>query len=139
MSSGDPVARMWAEAWGLLDRAERLRRHFFELGGPGGRHPSWQAPVDVLETADELVIVVALPGVDTERIEVVVDGDTLLVRGHRPLPTGRKTSRIHRLEIPWGEFVRRIELPPGVHTRPEHHLIDGCLHLVFAKVNGGAR
>jgi HSP20 family molecular chaperone IbpA len=139
MSSGDPVARMWAEAWGLLDRAERLRSHFFDLGGGGGRHPSWQAPVDVLETADELVIVVALPGVDAERVEVVVDGGTLLVRGHRPLPTGRRTSRIHRLEIPWGEFVRRIELPAGVQARPEHRLVDGCLHLVFTKVNGRPR
>ena len=139
MSSGDPVARMWAEAWGLLDRAERLRRHFFELGGSGGRLPSWQAPVDVLETADELVIVVALPGVDAASIEVVVDGGTRLVRGHRPLPTGRRTSRIHRLEIPWGEFVRSMELPTGVQPRPEHRLVDGCLHLVFQKVEGGAR
>jgi len=137
MSSGDPVARMWAEAWGLLDRAERLRRHFFELGGAGERAPSWQAPVDVFETAGELRLVVALPGVDTDRIEVLVDAGVVNVRGYRPLPTGREATRIHRMEIPWGQFVRSIELPPGVHTRPEHRLVDGCLHLVFQKVSGG--
>jgi HSP20 family protein len=139
MSSRDSVARMWAEAWGMLDRAERMRRHFFELGGAGDRHPIWQAPVDVVETAEELRILVALPGADPESIEVVVDGGVLLVRAWRPLPAGAQASRILRLEIPWGEFVRRIELPAGVLAHPEYRLVDGCLRLVFHKANGGAR
>jgi HSP20 family protein len=128
-----PGAWMWAEACELLDRAERLHRQFFVPQGAQGRQPSWQPPVDLLESEEELWIYVALPGVDKEQLEVVVEQGTLIVSGERLMPGGRGTV-IHRLEIPYGRFERRIELPPGRYDAVGRELIDGCLTLALRKL-----
>jgi HSP20 family protein len=128
-----PGAWMWAEACELLDRAERLHRQFFVPQGAQGRQPSWQPPVDLLETEEELWIYVALPGVDKEQLEVVVEQGTLIVSGERLMPQGRGTV-IHRLEIPYGRFERRIELPQGRYDAVRRELIDGCLTLALRKL-----
>ena len=59
MSTKDPVNWMLAEAIDSLARAERLGQQFFSL-----RESGWEPPIDVLETEDEFLIFVALPGVD---------------------------------------------------------------------------
>jgi HSP20 family protein len=131
MRSGDPFASMWAEARELLERAERLHAHFFEPGRSEAGRPTWQAPVDVFETGEGLTIVVALPGVAPEALEVLLDGQTLIVTGHRPLPARAPGARIQRLEIPWGRFVRRIALPGRDLHVAEQSLAHGCLTLVL--------
>ena len=68
-----PNSWMWSEACDMLARAERLHREFFRPG-PSGRIPSWQPPVDVIETEREVLVLVALPGVDPERVEAAIDG-----------------------------------------------------------------
>jgi HSP20 family protein len=134
MRSRDPDAWMWAEACELLDRAERLHRQFFVPQRPEGRRPAWQPPVDLLETEDELWICVALPGVAKEQLEVLVEGGVLIVTGERPMPGRTRGMRIHRLEIPYGRFERRIELPPGRFDVIERELADGCLSLGLRKL-----
>jgi HSP20 family protein len=127
-------AWMWAEACELLDRAERLHRQFFVPQGAQGRQPSWQPPVDLLETEEELWIYVALPGVGKEQLEVVVEQGTLIVSGERLMPGPGRGTVIHRLEIPYGRFERRIELPPGRYDAVRRELIDGCLTLALHKL-----
>ena len=41
-----------------------------------------RAPVDIFETSESLVLVADMPGVSRERLEVRVDGDTLLLEGN---------------------------------------------------------
>jgi HSP20 family molecular chaperone IbpA len=125
---------MWAEACELLERAERLHRQFFVPQRSKGRQPAWQPPVDLLETESELWICVALPGVAKEQLEVLVEAGVLIVSGVRPLPGAAKGARIHRLEIPYGRFERRIELPPGRFDVVQRDLIDGCLTLGLRKL-----
>jgi HSP20 family protein len=134
MRSRDPGAWMWAEACEMLDRAERLHRQFFVPQRSRGRQPSWQPPVDLLETEMELWIWVALPGVVKEQLEVLVEAGVLIVTGERPMPGSAKGTRIHRLEIPYGRFERRIELPPGRFDVVQRDLIDGCLILGLRKL-----
>ena len=75
MPSRDPRIWMWAEALDMMDKAERMHRQFFQPGTPAqGRRPTWQPPVDLIETADEYLVVVALPGVRPDQVQVVVDG-----------------------------------------------------------------
>jgi HSP20 family protein len=69
MPPRDPTVWMWAEAQRMLDRAERLHQRFFEPTR-GGPQPSWEPPVDVFETPGGLLIEIALPGVDPERLEI---------------------------------------------------------------------
>ncbi len=76
---------MWAEAVDLLERAERMQRQFFRLA-TGEQRPRWEPPVDVYSRGDEILIEVALPGVPSERVELVFAPGELIVRGERRLP-----------------------------------------------------
>jgi len=124
MANGQLAARMWAEACAAMERAERLHRQFFHYAGP-----HWQAPIDVFESRDGLTVLIALPGVEPERINVALSAGILVVRGERPLPSEVKTSRILRMEIPHGHFERRIELPAEPFELSGRHLANGCLML----------
>ena len=134
MPTREPGAWMWAEACELLERAERLNRQFFQPRPATARQPAWEPPVDVLETESELWILVALPGVSVERVEVLVQDGTLVVAGERPMPGRSRAGIIRRLEIPYGHFERRIELPAGRFDVMRRELVDGCLVLGLRKL-----
>ena len=133
MSTKNPVNWMLSEAIDSLARAERLHQQFFSLqSGTGAREPSWEPPIDVLETDREFLILVALPGVDPDQVEAVIEDGTLIIRGHRVLPAELRNARIHRLELPQGRFERRILLPTGRYA-VSRFAMNGCVALRLAK------
>jgi HSP20 family molecular chaperone IbpA len=132
MRYNDPRATMWAEACEMLEQVDRLQRQFFRPSGAALR-PAWEPPVDVFETEDALLIVVALPGVAVEDLRVVAENRVLTVVGERRLPRG-SAGAIHRLEIPHGRFERRLTLPPGSYELTDSNLSDGCLTLQLRKL-----
>ncbi|GIX28570.1 MAG: heat-shock protein [Burkholderiales bacterium] len=134
MTIRDTPEWMWAEACELLERADRLQRRFFQLGRGLARRPTWEPPVDIVEDGALVTILVALPGVPSEAVEVMIDGPMLRVVGHRPLPAGSRRAVIHRLEIPYGRFERRIELVAGRLQLERQELRDGCLRLLLRKL-----
>ena len=134
MPSHDLEKWMWAEACDMLDKADRLHRQFYRPSRKGVPRPTWEPPVDVLETDHEFGVQVALPGVEPERIEALLDDNVLIVRGQRRLPIDSNATVIHRLEIPHGHFERRIELPPGRFELGRRDLVNGCLILTFRKL-----
>ena len=123
---------MWAEAFDLLDQADRLHRQFFRLTSQRSA-ACWEPPVDVYEDEREVVVVVAMPGVPAERVEVISEPGTLLVRGTRPLPIAETGHRVRQLEIPYGAFERRIALPGHLEGSPPE-IVQGCLVIRLRKV-----
>ena len=65
---------------------------------------------------------------------MLVEQGVLIVSGERPMPGRAQGTVIHRLEIPYGRFERRIELPPGRFDVVQRELIDGCLTLGLRKL-----
>ena len=130
----DPRHLMWAEACALLARAEQLHRQFFEPSREGGRLARWEPPIDVLETERQLRIIIALPGVAPDAVQVQTEGGTLTIVGSRPLPSCEGNAKIVRLEIPYGSFERRIALQLNRWRLSERELKNGCLVLTFAKL-----
>ncbi len=124
-----PSHLMWAEALALVARAEQMRRGFFQPGATG-----WEPPVDLLETADALIITAALPGVRVADVELVIGRGELAIVGLRRPPALLRDARVHRLELPQGRFERRIALPPGAFDLVRRELADGCLTIVLRKV-----
>jgi HSP20 family molecular chaperone IbpA len=138
MARDDTRDWMWSEALQMLAQAERLHRQVFRPV-PGPRGASWEPPVDVLETRDAVLILAALPGVDPEQVEAVIDSGTLILSGERTLPDEMRTAVIHRLELPQGRFERRIELPPGRYSTVRSVSAHGCLVISLAKAPRVAR
>lgn len=134
MPTRDLERWMWAEACSMLDQAERLQRQFFDPPGRGGPARAWQPPIDIYSHGNELVIMAALPGVTSERLEVGIDGAMLVIAGERRLPGALRDHRVDRLEIPRGRFERRLRLPPGVYHIDRLELAHGCLLLVLHRV-----
>ena len=129
---------MWAEACQVLERAERLQRQFFRLAVSPTHRPGWEPPVDVFETGTDLWVLVALPGVDPEQVDVRFGAGALIVAGERALPVELRAAAIHRLEIPHGRFERRIELPFGRYELRRRQLVHGCLVVALHKRDRGA-
>lgn len=123
---------MWSEACDMLARAERMHREFFRPAR-ARRQPTWEPPADVLETEHDVLVFVALPGVDPARVEAAIDGADLVVAGTRALPPALHTAVIHRLELPQGRFERRIRLPAGRYASVRHAMTNGCLMVTLEK------
>ena len=114
-----------------------MHRQFFRPAGVDRPQGMWEPPVDVFEDEIELVIVIALPGVPTDRIEVTIDGADLVIRAQSRLPFAGTRRVVRRLEIPYGHFERHIRLPDARYDDATRELVNGCLTLRLRKV--GAR
>jgi HSP20 family molecular chaperone IbpA len=136
MPSRNPTEWMWAQACGLLEQAEHMHRQFFQLSTAGTSRVIWEPPVDIFEDHEEIVVVVALPGVARDSIEIISDAGTLVIRAQSNAAFAAirgARSVIKRLEIPYGTFERRIALP-DVRLQPgTRELRDGCLILRLRK------
>jgi HSP20 family protein len=133
MATKDPINWMLSDAIETLARAERLHQQFLKLRPwAGAEEPCWEPPIDVLETDREVLILIALPGVDPDEVEAMIDQGALVVSGRRVLPVELRNARIHRLELPQGRFERRIPLPLG-HYTITRFATYGCVGLRLTK------
>ena len=133
MSTKDPINWMLSNAIETLARAERLHQQFLNLQPwTGTGEPSWEPPIDVLETEREVLILIALPGVDPDEVIAIIDKGMLVVSGRRVLPAELRNARILRLELPQGRFERRIPLPLGRYTITRF-AANGCVGLRLGK------
>ncbi len=115
----------------MLARAERLHRDFFRPAAL----PAFEPPADILETEREVLILVALPGVDATKIVSAIEDSALVIEGTRKLPAEFATATIHRLELPQGRFYRRLPLPPRRYSRVQRAELAGCLLIKLEKAD----
>lgn len=116
---------------GLIDR-------MFGGGATPQYHNARVPPVDVVETADSFVVVMDLPGVRREDLNVDLAGVVVTVsaeaRSFDP-PDARWISHERRV----GRYVRAINLSQSVDAqRIEAKYEDGILELTLPKPKSGA-
>src|SRR3954463_6039024 len=110
---------IWYRANDLLQQTELNQRNFLQISSRAnyratqGRNPSWEPPVNVIETDASLWVIVALPGVVAEQMQVKIDGSDLVITGHRPLPKCCNDGQFKIWEIPLGDFERRLRIVAG--------------------------
>ena len=127
---------MWSEACEMLARAERMHNELFRPAGGAARLPAWEPPVDILETEFAVLVLVALPGVDAETAQAVIEDGELVIAGTRVVPAEWRTATIHRLELPQGRFYRRLRLPAGRYAAVRRAVAAGCLAISLQKAQG---
>jgi HSP20 family protein len=82
----------------------------------GVGYPSdWSPPLDVYESAEELIILAEIPGVDPNSIDLAVTGNVLSLRGVKEL-TVPPNAQLQLQERSLGSFHRQIALPNDVDS-----------------------
>lgn len=77
----------------------------------------WSPPVDIFETQDDLVLRADLPDVDQNDIDILVENQTLTIKGERKFERENlKDGGYHRIERSYGTFMRSFTVPPTVDT-----------------------
>jgi len=111
-----PVRRDLAEDFG--QNFHRLFDSFFS-----GKHPffcpegrAWNPPTDIFETSEGLSIKIEVAGLREQDIEVKVNRDYLIIRGHRSDQHRESHARFHLMEIHYGSFERILRLPHVVEV-----------------------
>ena len=93
------------------DNKQKLQAGFLQLN------------VDIYETAEEIVIVAPIPGVDISDLDISIENenDVVTIQGRRDLPElegEEKTAdkKYLRQECEWGQFYRQIILPQEINV-----------------------
>jgi HSP20 family protein len=100
---GESIEQLFSDLWQVFP---------FSRGGRG-----YRPQVDCYRTEDppELTVVVELPGVDADTVQIVATGRTVAVTGERRRP--RSEGRVYQqMEIEYGPFEREIVLAADVDT-----------------------
>jgi HSP20 family protein len=122
----------------LLSLQERMNR-LFEESLKGRLQPtlgaeSWVPLADVYETADAFVVLIELPGLSQDDIEVQVDGDELTIRGERQMGASARPESFHRMERSYGLFSRSFRLTEDADpSRLTAQFRDGLLRLEVSR------
>jgi len=91
-------------------------------------------PIDVHETAEELVVTASLPGIRAEDLEITMTGQTLTLRGEFKAEDEIKREQYLYRERRYGTFGRTVQLPVRVQgDRAEASFNEGILTLRLPK------
>ena len=85
-------------------------------GGGSGEETAesrWAPNTDVYTSEGILVVKVELAGMRREDLELAVEGNRLIISGHRPDGCRAPKCTFLVMEINYGSFESVIELPPG--------------------------
>ncbi len=93
-----------------------------------------QLAVDVMETADAVIIRSAIAGVQEKDLDVSVNDDMVTIRGERHVEDMQDSATVHYAECFWGAFSRSIILPVKVKAdEAEAELKNGILTITIPK------
>lgn len=93
-------------------------------------------PMDVVETATAVEVVMDVPGVPSARLSIVFSQGTLIVAGHKlPASCAHHEAAFHLAERDFGRFVRAVRLSgafDGGQARAS--LTEGELRVVLPRI-----
>ncbi len=98
----------------------------------------WRPQTDMYETSSEIVIIMEIAGITTRDVSLKLEGKVLTLRGIRREHCGEK-RRYHTMEIDFGPFERRLELPATVD--PESvvaRFVQGFLEIKLIKMKAAS-
>lgn len=123
---------------------DRLFQEALQIGEGQTPAGAWQPPVDIVETATSIVVLVEVPGVAAADLQVEVKGTLVTLTGTKSSPlsgaggdpaSGAKRLKFQCVERGHGRFRREIQLfwPVNSHQGTAR-LADGLLTLEFPKI-----
>ena len=105
-----------------------------DISGENLKEGIWQPLVDIYETADSIVIKAELPDVDHKDIDVLIEENTLTLRGERRHVGEVKKENYHRIERYFGTFQRNFSLPATIDQENVNAICEkGVLTITLPK------
>lgn len=90
--------------------------------------------VDVSENDNSYDIAVELPGMSEKDIEILLDDDSITLKGEKKLEREEKNKNYHVSERSYGSFQRTFRIPSGVdHKKVEASYSSGVLNISLPK------
>ncbi len=112
----------------LADDARRLLVEIDrEVPGAAAVTADCRPPLDVLETADAIEVIVDVPGVPPESLRIAVRRSTLLVVGAKLAIPADPNVRFHLAERSYGRFARAVRLAGAFDAARARAVVKGGL------------
>lgn len=93
-----------------------------------------ELPVDMYQTANDLVIKAAVPGLKPEEVDISITGDTLTIKGEHKEEKEAKEQDYFCRECRYGAFSRSLTIPIPVKTdKAEATFENGVLTITLPK------
>lgn len=91
--------------------------------------------LDLVETDTEFQVHADLPGVDEKDVDVTVENNCLVIKGHREKNYESNNAKEHRIERSYGSVQRSIRLPQNAdQSSCNAHFENGVLTVTLAKM-----
>ncbi|MEX1248540.1 MAG: Hsp20/alpha crystallin family protein [Anaerolineales bacterium] len=126
--------------WEPFREFMELRRDWDCLFDDNFFRPLWSgnghaAPrVDLYQTADEIHVKAAMPGIKPEDVEIQVNGDVLTIKAESKREEERKDATYHMRERRYQSYARSLSLPTPVKLdKAQAEVSDGILHITLPK------
>ncbi len=99
-----------------------------------GSRAAWSPELDIYETQDKFSVVLELPGMTTEDVDITVEDGVLTVSGERKFYNEVNEESFHRIERRFGSFARRITLPQQLDAgKISASMVEGILTIEVPK------
>src|ERR1700730_8210628 len=85
-----------------------------QSGNGGAALRRWIPPMDLVETEDDFVLRVDLPGLSEDDVNIQLENNVLTVSGERKAEHEQRKEGYYRVERASGVFQRSLTLPEGV-------------------------
>lgn len=101
----------------LQQQIQELFNDLWQVPRFSGLRNGFRPEIDCYRTEEPAAyhIVVELPGIDPEQVQIVVHGRTVVVAGVRERP-GLAGARVMQMELDYGPFQRQLQLAEDVDS-----------------------
>jgi HSP20 family protein len=115
----------------LFDRVNTLFDPFADRSAAGNAWARASVPAaDLIVDKEQVTVVMDVPGLKAEDLEIELIDDVLTVRGERAWPYASKQAGWFRFERGYGKFQRILQVPKGLDPEKINATIaDGVLTL----------
>jgi HSP20 family protein len=94
----------------------------------------WELPIDMHQTANDVIVKTSLPGFKPEEVDISVSGDTLTIKGEHKEEEEIKEENYFYKERRYGKLSRSVLIPVQVKSdKAEAVFEDGILTLTMPK------
>lgn len=116
------------DSHGFIEKTiEEVEKKWPSVGG--------ELAVDVYQTDEEIVVQAAVAGVKPDDIDVSIEKDILIIKGHRFKPFSEKKNCCLIEECYWGSFSRKIIIPDEIDaSRINASMKDGIMTIKIPRI-----